>query len=75
MYYKVIEEICSDEIKSKFLIGQIINDKDLSDVKESFDEKFRETYEDRKQFKLRFYKLGIFNERINLYCLILDKLK
>ena len=75
MYYKVIEEICSDEVKSKFLIGQIINDKDLSDLKEFFDKKFRETYEDRKQFKLQFYKLGIFNERINLYRLILDKLK
>ena len=75
MYYKVIEEVCSDEIKSKFLIGQIISDKDISDVKEFFDEKYRETYEDRKQLKLQFYKLGIFNERINLYRLILDKLK
>ena len=75
MYYKVIEEICSDEVKSKFLIGQIITDKNVYDVKESFNEKFRETYEDRKQLKLQFYKLGIFNERINLYHLILDKLK
>ena len=73
MYYKVVEEKCYNGIKERFTVGQIINDNEVSEVKKEFDENFRDIFEDRKRIKFEFYRLGIFNDREDLYRLILDK--
>ena len=75
MYYKVVKEDCYNGIKNRFSIGQKISDTDISDVKKFFDDNFRTTYEDRKQLKLKYHRLNIFNEKEELYYLILDKIK
>lgn len=75
MYYKVIEEDCYNGIKSRFSIGQRINETDVLEIKKFFENVFRTTYEDRKQLKLKFHRLNMFNEKKELYCLILDKIK
>ena len=75
MYYKVVEEVCDNGTKSRFLIGQIVNSNDIENVKDSFADNFRDMYEDRLKLKLEFYRLGIFNDRENLYKIVLDKLR
>lgn len=75
MYYTVVEEKAFNGLKNRFSIGQKISDNDVAEVKKFFTDYFNTIYNDRKQLKLRFHKLGTFNEKIELYHLILDKSK
>lgn len=73
MFYKVEKEECGKGIKSRYSIGQIIDDYEVNKLKNDF-YKYRHTYfEYINELKMEFHDLDTFNNEIFIYFIKLIK--
>lgn len=73
MFYRVEKEECGKGVKSKYSVGQIIDDNELFRLKKNFN-KYRHTYfEYVNELKMEFHDLDTFNNKIYIYFIKLTK--
>lgn len=75
MYYQVVEEKCYNGTKPRYSKNQRIDDAELSNLMNSF-RKYK--YEIRNELNKKyynFYDYDLFNKKIELYYLSLNKIR
>ena len=75
MFYRVEKETCGKGIKSRYTVGQIIDNKELNKIKNDFKQYLYTYYDDMKTTKLEFHDLGTFNNKIFIYYIKMSKQK
>ena len=75
MYYQVIEENCSNGIKTRYSKNQRIDDIELFNLMNEFKEYRYEIKNELNKKSYEFYTNNLFGKKIELYSLNLNKIK
>lgn len=75
MYYRVVEEKCKEGIKSRYSKNQRINDVELSNLMNDFEQYRYEIKNELRKKYYEFYNYDLFGQKISLYFLELNKIK
>jgi len=73
MFYKVKKEDCGKGIKSRYTIGQIIDDSEIEKLKNNFNKYFYTIYNDRKETKIEYFNIALFGAKEFIYSILLEK--